>query len=712
MAFQNVPSPAEYYPDPDRSRAVFNGNIYIGEPDLDPEIPANQIQVSALQEDGTSINISQPIKTNSGGIPVDVSGNVITLQIDSGQAAYSIKVLDKSNDSGSGGQEYYFSKASGNATVEYVSGVISELNSFSLLSYDIHDTLAGATSRTDVVVDMAFRITDRADGFFDVVSGETPNSINIISHDTLPVQFKLRVNDIAIAAQGGTTAASDDGPTIQQMLAESAIVELSNSQIDTTVAFGRASKIIGTYPETQVSVPALAATPAFSAGGIGSTDRKGVTINGINFEGGSGVCVSATTVSPFNMNDIRFNTGKGAFTMAASFYGALKDAIFLDSGVDFSNVNNYDIVGTDANGSKAVSSGRYFVTDYAFDLDNCVNVSFQQMTFESWTCGVFQLNDCKGIVFFRTWWEANAADNTILMTNTSDVLFTGGKQDFTTNPGVNFIQVVNDFVSPARVIDTSITIENASITSSQSASSTPIYVKTNSIAGAFKAYLNFRGSNLAAGFLRNPDLNTVVTITNMLLSSNTAADDTKKGLTARDTMDVSRGQVNSWVEGNANAQWDFSTSGADWNELTATGSTIGVVTSIPSGQVVTGTNALNFSVPGAATATFERIMSELGPVTINGQTYLLVAKIFSDITCTVKMRLKNSPGAQVDDLFISDIGGSDWRVLLLKSNSANTFALCQAGNSKLSLEFITTAATEIYIDRADFQIKLGDHFLP
>ena len=701
MAFQNVPSPVEYYPDPVVGRPIFNGSIYIGQPDLDPQIVANQIQVYALQEaGGAPVAIAQPIATSAGGVPVDSGGKSITLQLLDTQTTYAIKVLDKQ-----GGQEYYFQKASGNASVEFV-------KTWSGLNYDIHDTLAGAKARTDIAVGSSFRITDRADGLFDVVTGQTANNINIIAHDTLALQLKLRVNDVAIAAQGGTTAASDDAAAIQQMLTESAIVELSNAQIDTSVTFTKASKIIGTWPQTSVSVPATAATAAFVAAGIGSTDRKGVTIEGINFEGGDGVCVSATTVSPFNMNDIRFNTGKGAFTMSASFYGAAKDILFLDSGINFSNVNNYDIVGTDANGSKAVSSGRYLATDYAFNLDLCVNVSFQQMTFEIWTCGVFLLNNCKGIVFFRTWWEANSAVNTILMTNTSDVLFTGGKQDFTTSPGTNFIQVVNDFISPARAIDTSITIENASITSSQSAADTPVYVKTNSTAGAFKAYLNFRGSTLAAGFLRNPDLNTVVTITNMLLSSNVQTTDTKKGLVAKDTMDVSRGQVNSWAEGNANLQWDFSTSGADWSELTATGSTIGVVTSIPSGQVVTGTNALHFSVPNATTATFERIMTELGPVTIDGQTYLMVAKIFSSATCTVKMRLKNSPGVQVDDLFISDIGGSDWRVLLLKSNSANTFALCQAGNSKLSLEFITTAATEIYVDRADFEVKLGDHFLP
>ena len=109
MTFQNVPSPAEYYADPTIGRPIFNGSIYIGEPDTDPEIAANQIQVYALQEaGGVPVAIGQPIATSAGGVPVDSSGNNITLQISDTQSTYSIKVLDKQ-----GNQEYYFQAAKG-----------------------------------------------------------------------------------------------------------------------------------------------------------------------------------------------------------------------------------------------------------------------------------------------------------------------------------------------------------------------------------------------------------------------------------------------------------------------------------------------------------------------------------------------------------------------------------------------------------------------
>ena len=99
MADENeVLLPYRYYPDPTRGRPVFNGYIYIGRPDTDPEIVSNQLQVKAYQENGTSVGISQPIRTGGGGVPL-VNGSPVQLQV-SGE--YSIKVLDHM-----GAQVYY-----------------------------------------------------------------------------------------------------------------------------------------------------------------------------------------------------------------------------------------------------------------------------------------------------------------------------------------------------------------------------------------------------------------------------------------------------------------------------------------------------------------------------------------------------------------------------------------------------------------------------
>lgn len=101
MADENeVRLPYDYYPDPTRGRPVYNGFIYVGRPDTDPEIASNRLQVTAFQENGSSIPIAQPIRTGAGGVPT-LNGSPVQLQV-SGE--YSIKVLDHL-----GAQVYYAS---------------------------------------------------------------------------------------------------------------------------------------------------------------------------------------------------------------------------------------------------------------------------------------------------------------------------------------------------------------------------------------------------------------------------------------------------------------------------------------------------------------------------------------------------------------------------------------------------------------------------
>lgn len=85
-----VRNPYSYFGDPTQGRPLFNGSIFVGEPDTDPEITANRKQVSAFQEDGSTVPISQPIKTNAGGYAT-LNGSPVQLVVD---GEYSIKVLN------------------------------------------------------------------------------------------------------------------------------------------------------------------------------------------------------------------------------------------------------------------------------------------------------------------------------------------------------------------------------------------------------------------------------------------------------------------------------------------------------------------------------------------------------------------------------------------------------------------------------------------
>lgn len=57
-------------------QACEGGSIFIGQPDTDPQLPQNQVQVYIQEEDGNLLPVSQPIKINAGGYPVDSSGQI------------------------------------------------------------------------------------------------------------------------------------------------------------------------------------------------------------------------------------------------------------------------------------------------------------------------------------------------------------------------------------------------------------------------------------------------------------------------------------------------------------------------------------------------------------------------------------------------------------------------------------------------------------
>lgn len=81
--------------------------------------------------------------------------------------------------------------------------------------------LASATADTSALVTMSVRITDRGDAIGDWVSGETPNGFDIIAHDTLAIQLKIRFeNDLINMIHFGAVADGvfDNKPAIQAAL--------------------------------------------------------------------------------------------------------------------------------------------------------------------------------------------------------------------------------------------------------------------------------------------------------------------------------------------------------------------------------------------------------------------------------------------------------------------------------------------------------------
>lgn len=91
--------PILYIPDPNGGRPIANGFIYIGNPDTDPEIPANQKSVTSVDEDGNTFSVVQPIRTTAGGVPVQNNSVLTKLLVEEN---YSVKINDSL-----GSQIYY-----------------------------------------------------------------------------------------------------------------------------------------------------------------------------------------------------------------------------------------------------------------------------------------------------------------------------------------------------------------------------------------------------------------------------------------------------------------------------------------------------------------------------------------------------------------------------------------------------------------------------
>ena len=93
MILVNVDFPYQFAAGFDRHQPIASGYIYIGEPDLDPEILANQKTIYFVQEDGNEVVGAQPIRTSAGGVPT-YNGSPVAIKT---EGDYSIKILDKNS---------------------------------------------------------------------------------------------------------------------------------------------------------------------------------------------------------------------------------------------------------------------------------------------------------------------------------------------------------------------------------------------------------------------------------------------------------------------------------------------------------------------------------------------------------------------------------------------------------------------------------------
>ena len=181
--------PILFAPDPLKGRPLGGGQIFVGEPDLDPQIPINQKTLRIVQEDGTKIDVGQPFIVSFGGVPT-YNGATVRLDVDGN---YSFKMLDKL-----GVQKYYVENVLSGTPVTN-EDLINDLSQ----AYEFATVAEYKAFATAFPVGKVINLLDRG-AEFTVISGTgTATGYKIIASDEVSQSIDLKVEGTLIATQWG-----------------------------------------------------------------------------------------------------------------------------------------------------------------------------------------------------------------------------------------------------------------------------------------------------------------------------------------------------------------------------------------------------------------------------------------------------------------------------------------------------------------------------
>ena len=182
-----------YYPNSSRGRPLATADIYVGKPDLDPEIVVNQKQLSVQQEDGTIVAVTQPIHTSAGGVP-QYAGSPVVLLV---EGDYSLKVLDSS-----GVQIYYV------PSTAYEQYLIAGNYYYPDYAEADQGVVGGGETVTDILAEVG-AVTE-ATMYFSHNSGATTTTYTFTTNTTITDNFNVIIERGVVFV--GTLVIEDPGP--------------------------------------------------------------------------------------------------------------------------------------------------------------------------------------------------------------------------------------------------------------------------------------------------------------------------------------------------------------------------------------------------------------------------------------------------------------------------------------------------------------------
>jgi len=187
FAYNVVKLSPEYFPNTSIGRALSSAYIYVGEPDLDPTVVANQKTLSVQQEDGTIVAVAQPIRTGAGGVPLYL-GSPVTLLVD---GDYSLTVLD-SNES----QIYYV------PSVLYYTPITTPYARYFPDYTEVDQgAIGGGNSIFDILAEVG--AVTKATMYFAHNSGAATTTYTLTTNETITSNFDIIIEDGALIALTG-----------------------------------------------------------------------------------------------------------------------------------------------------------------------------------------------------------------------------------------------------------------------------------------------------------------------------------------------------------------------------------------------------------------------------------------------------------------------------------------------------------------------------
>lgn len=370
--------PILYVPDPIKGKPLAQGQLFVGEPDLDPEIIINQKQLRIVQEDGTKIDVGQPFILSDGGVPV-YQGSTVRLDVDGN---FSLKILNSF-----GSQKYYIENVFEGQPVTRQEVVLK------------FDTLADAIVNTELVDDDEFTVGDRGNSTWKAIPLTTPSSgapdigsivtstgVPTLSFEIIPgsdglITFEMYGIDIT-----GATSASTD---IQSALDSITNITIGSGafKIDSTVYIkGNGRTLVANgVAEAVFNVQAGIEGLVIGNDATSSDTNHNMNVGGFKISGGAtGLSVGGNGTGPKavlgSIHDIEIT---GATTRGLR--------LISPQGVKFSDLNVRDN-----------ALGCFFDTVQAITASQFLRCRFFQNTAE----GVL-IHGCEGISFISCNVEAN-----------------------------------------------------------------------------------------------------------------------------------------------------------------------------------------------------------------------------------------------------------------------------------------------------------------